>query len=36
MLDYDSVLRRWNCAVCGWSWTWRSIVRVPNVTRARE
>jgi len=24
LIDYDPVLKRWNCGVCGWSWSWRA------------
>jgi hypothetical protein len=27
LINFDPVLQRWNCNVCGWSWTWRRVPR---------
>jgi hypothetical protein len=27
MISFDPVLKRWSCDVCGWSWSWRPVVR---------
>ncbi len=36
LVTYDPVLRRWSCAVCGWSWDWRALPRRSIATPVRD